>query len=449
MKTKLISAAIFLSIYLLSCAKTDYSVELDDSLVAAIKKYSHTGSPDWYIMPNSTDYALLPNQDVKNPVTAEKVALGKLLFFETGIALEAKNTVSLQTYSCSSCHIPEKDFTAGRFQGIADGGIGFGNFGNGREKNSLYPGSLVDAQGARPLPVINLTYVRNALWNGAFGSYGLNVGTESAWGITDSLTIINQKGFEGLEANNTRALFTHRQTINKDVLDKLGYTEMFDAAFPDIPVSQRYVPQMAANAIAAYFRTILTNKAPFQLWLKGNKDAMTIQQKRGATLFFGKAGCVNCHNSPSFNNQKFAAVGVNNLYQCGFEVFRTDANDARNKGRGGFTLRDEDLYKFKVPQLYNLRDIGFYFHGASKTSIKQVVEYFNNAVPENPLVPLDRIDPFFKPKGLTTDEINDLVSFVEDGLYDPDLLRYKPASVKSGNCFPDNDPQSRIDMGCK
>ena len=449
MKTKLISAAILISIYLLSCAKTDYSVELDDSLAAAIKKYSHTGSTDWYIMPNSTDYDLLPNQDVKNPVTAEKVALGKLLFFETGIALEAKNPVSLQTYSCSSCHIPEKDFTAGRFQGIADGGIGFGNLGNGREKNSLYPGSLVDAQGARPLPVINLTYVRNALWNGAFGSYGLNIGTESAWGITDTLTIINQKGFEGLEANNTRALFTHRQTINKDILDKLGYTEMFDAAFPEIPVSQRYVPQMAANAIAAYFRTILTNKAPFQLWLKGNKEALTVQQKRGALLFYGNAGCINCHNSPSFNNQKFAAVGVKNLYQCGFEVFRTDENDARNKGRGGFTLRDEDLYKFKVPQLYNLRDIGFYFHGASKTSIKQVVEYFNNAVPENPLVPVERLDPFFKPKGLTSSEIDDLVAFVEDALYDPDLLRYKPVSVKSGNCFPNNDPQSKVDMGCK
>lgn len=449
MKTTFFITAIIISIYLLSCSKIDYSVNIDQTLETTLKQHSKTGSLDWYIMPNSTDYSLLPNQDIKNPVTAEKVALGKLLFFETGIALEAKNPVSLQTYSCSSCHIPEKSFTAGRFQGIADGGIGFGNLGNGREKNSLYPGSLVDAQGARPLPVINLTYVRNALWNGAFGSYGLNVGTESAWGITDTLTIINQKGFEGLEANNTRALFTHRQTINKDVLDNLGYTAMFDAAFPDIPVSERYVPQMAANAIAAYFRTILTNKAPFQLWLKGNKDAMTIQQKRGAQLFFGKAGCVNCHNSPSFNNQKFAAIGVNNLYQCGFEVFRTDINDARNKGRGGFTLKDEDLYKFKVPQLYNLKDIGFYFHGASKTSLKQVVEYFNLAIPENPTVPLDRIDPFFKPRNMTTNEIDDLVAFLEDGLYDPDLIRYKPVSVKSGYCFPNNDQQSKKDMGCK
>ena len=449
MKTKLISAAILISIYLLSCAKTDYNLDQDASLEAAIRTYSKTGSIDWYVMPNSTDYSLLPNQDPNNPVTTEKAALGKLLFFETGIGLEAKKPVSMATYSCSSCHIPEKNFTAGRFQGIADGGVGYGNLGNGREKNSLYDGSLVDAQGARPLPTINLTYVKVALWNGSFGSFGLNEGTESAWGITDSLTIINQKGLEGLEAVIPRALFVHRQVITKEVTDKLGYTALFDAAFPDVPVSLRYSKETAAKAIAAYFRTILTNKAPFQLWLKGNKNALTVQQKRGASLFFGKAGCINCHNSPSFNNQKFAAVGVNNLYQCGYEVFRTDVNDARNKGRGGFTLKDEDLYKFKVPQLYNLKGLGFYFHGASKTSLRQVVEYFNNAIPENSTVPVSRLDSFFKPKGLTSNEIDDLVSFLEDGLYDADLLRYKPSSVMSGNCFPNNDPQSKTDMGCK
>lgn len=436
------------SLYFLSCVKQSLDTELDGPLEKILNQHSKTGSFSWYIMPNSNDYANIPNQDPKNPITEAKVKLGNLLFFETGIALDAKNAVSLKTYSCSSCHIPEKDFTAGRFQGIADGGFGYGYLGAGRQKNSLYPGSLVDAQGARPLPTINLAYVRNALWNGAFGSYGLNVGTQSAWGVADSLTSINNNGIEGLEANNFRALFVHRQVITKEVVEELGYKEMFDNAFPDIPESQRYTKQIAANAIAAYFRTIYTNKAPFQLWLKGNKNAMTLQQKRGAMLFFGKAGCANCHNSPSLNNQRFAALGVNNLYQSGYEVFRTDENDLRNKGRGGFTLQDKDLYKFKVPQLYNLKNIGFYFHGASKTSLREVVEYFNLAKPENPLVPVQRIDPFFKPLGLDNNEIDDLVEFLENGLYDPDLIRYKPGSVKSGNCFPNNDPQSKIDMGC-
>lgn len=449
MKKVYLSILVCSIAYFLACKEDVTELTIDSNLESAIIKHSKTGSLSDYIMPSSIDYKSLPNQDPNNPVTAEKVALGKLLFFETGLAQDAKKSVSLNTYSCSSCHVPEKNFTAGRFQGIADGGVGFGHLGEGRSKNVDYQGSEVDAQGARPLPTINLTYVRNALWSGAFGARGMNIGTESAWGIVDSLTSINAKGFEGLESNNTRALFVHRQVINKDLMTKLGLKDKFDSAFPDVPESERFTAQIASNAIAAYFRTILTNEAPFQEWLKGNKKAMTLQQKRGAELFFGKAACINCHNSPSFNNQRFAAVGVKNLFQSGHEVFRTDVNDARNKGRGGFTLRDEDLYKFKVPQLYNLKGIGFYFHGASKNSLREVIEYFNEAKGENPDVPTERLDPQFQPLNLTNTEIDDLLEFLENGLYDDNLVRYKPYFTQSGFCFPNNDPQSKKDMGCK
>jgi cytochrome c peroxidase len=254
----------------------------------------------------------------------------------------------------------------------------------------------------------------------------------------------------GLESNNERALIVHRQVINKAVTDSLGYTPMFDAAFPDIPVAERYSLKTGAFAIAAYFRTILTNRAPFQEWLKGDKEAMTDQQKEGAMLFFGKAGCYKCHNSPSLNSSphQFFAIGVKNMYQNGHEVFRTGPNDKRNIGRGGFTGRPEDMHKFKVPQLYNMKDIGFYFHGASKTSLRDVVEYFNNGIPENPDVPAIQITPLFHPLGLTEQEMDDLVEFIENGLYDPNLKRYAPERTMSGNCFPNNDDLSRSDMGC-
>ena len=63
------------------------------------------------------------------------------------------------------------------------------------------------------------------------------------------------------------------------------------------------------------------------------------------------------------------------------EVFRTGPADNRVNGRGGFTKKEEDRYKFKVPQLYNLKPVGFYFHGASKLTLREVVEYFNAAEP--------------------------------------------------------------------
>jgi len=434
--------------YFLSCVH-EIDTLLDENLEEVLNQRSATGSYEHFILPASTDYETLPNQDVKNPVTPIKVTLGRLLFYETGLGLEPKKLVSKAAYSCSSCHVPNRGFTAGRFQGIADGALGFGEHGEGRNKNPLYIGDEVDAQGARPLPVINTTFVTNALWAGSFGSFSVNTGTESVW-HQDTLVEINFLELQGLEANNARALAVHRQVINKAVTDSLGYTQLFDAAFPEIPVSERYTRKTAAFAIAAYFRTILTNQAPFQYWLKGNKAAMNEQQKRGALLFFGKAGCVSCHNSPSLNTlpHKFFALGVKDLYQSEYEVFRTGPNDKRVLGRGGFTGVQEDLYKFKVPQLYNMKDIGFYFHGASKTSLREVVDYFNMGIPENPNVATSLIAPQFRPLGLTEDEIKDLVEFLENGLYDPNLERYMPPHTLSGNCFPNNDSISRFDMGC-
>jgi len=448
MKKWILFAAIVGSFYFVACDKHTTEVNPDQALTEAVKNASPTGAADFYKMPGSIDYSQIPNQDPKNPINAAKVALGKMLFFETGIGLLPNQKVSKSTYSCSSCHIPAKSFTAGRFQGIADGAVGFGHGGEGRTKNNSYTGDMVDAQGARPLPVINLAYVTNALWAGSFGSFNVNVGTESVWHV-DTLLEINFLELEGLEANNMRALQVHRQMMNRTIADTLGYKEMFDAAFPDFPESERYNIKTTAFAIAAYFRTIFTNEAPFQQWLQGNTDAMTDQQKKGAALFFGKAGCYNCHNSPSLNNMKFFALGVNNLYQGPYEVFRTNASDKRNLGRGGFTGRVEDMHKFKVPQLYNLKDVGFYFHGASKTSLRAVVDYFNAGIPENALVPSSQIAGNFHPLNLSEKEVVDLVEFLENGLYDANLLRYAPDFTMSGFCFPDNDLESQIDLGCK
>jgi len=55
----------------------------------------------------------------------------------------------------------------------------------------------------------------------------------------------------------------------------------------------------------------------------------------------------------------------------------------------------------------------------------------------------------FIPLGLTDQEVDDLTEFLTNGLYDPNLIRYKPSQVMSGNCFPNNDLTSQLDMGCK
>ena len=90
---KLFVAALFLLAvaYIISCEKEVASeLDLNTPLEEVLNQKSVTGSYTGYIMPESTDFANLPNQDAKNPVTAEKVELGRLLFFETGLALENK-----------------------------------------------------------------------------------------------------------------------------------------------------------------------------------------------------------------------------------------------------------------------------------------------------------------------------------------------------------------------
>ena len=83
-----------------------------------------------YILPDETDYASIPQSPV-NPLTKEKIELGKLLFFEPAFANEAKRQDLKFTFTCSSCHVPEAGFKPGRMQGIADGGVGFGRGGVG------------------------------------------------------------------------------------------------------------------------------------------------------------------------------------------------------------------------------------------------------------------------------------------------------------------------------
>lgn len=424
-------------------------ISLDDQLIKRVKSAAPNGDIRDYILVSGENLDEIPNQDPKNPINATKVKLGKMLFHEPAIGVLPNKPIGMNSFSCASCHIAKKSFTAGRIQGIADGAEGFGNLGNGRDKNPAYQGDEVDAQGARPLPTINLAYVRNALWAGSFGSFSLNVGTESVW-RQDTLTEVNFIGLEGLEANNIRALQVHRMTINESMASYLGYKALFDEAFPEIPVSERYSLKTTSFAIAAYFRTITTHEAPFQKWLKGDHTAMSDQQKKGAELFFGKAGCYRCHNSPSLNSFNFFALGVYDLYENKVtQVFRTGPTDKRVKGRGGFTGRPEDLYKFKVPQLYNLKPVGFYFHGGSKQSLREVVEYFNKAEPENPIVPKSQISGFFQPLNLTEQEVTDLTEFLENALYDPTLEKYLPDHVLSFMCFPNNDIKSRKDLNCE
>lgn len=419
-------------------------VELDNQLENSIQGKSPNGTLDFYVLPNENDLHLIP-QDPKNPLTPQKVELGKLMFHDTGLGQDPMKEAGRGTYSCASCHVSEAGFRPGNFQGIADGGVNFGIGGEDRVKNTLYSDDELDVQSARPLSMVNVAYVSNTFWNGQFGGGNVNEGTEDVWDLRDD-TELNHLGFEGIETQNMDGLIAHRITINKELLDEYGYTFLFDQVFADVPVEERYTITTASLAFSAYIRTILANRAPFQDWLKGDREALGYEEKKGAILFFEKAQCIQCHYNQNLGSSEFHALGVTDMDQI--PSYNTSPDDRRNLGRGGFTLQPEDNYRFKVPGIYNLQGANFYFHGASKTSIRDLVEYKNAAQSENSRVPQDLISSKFKPIGLTEEEKNHLIAFLENGLQDRDLKRYVPTSVLSGNCFPNADEASQLDLGC-
>lgn len=424
---------------------TDPTV-LDMELEEVLNVASNGVGKSHFQFPASDDFNAIP-QDPKNPLTAEKVALGQLLFHETGLAANPMQNIGEGKFSCASCHFAGAGFQAGRFQGISEGGIGFGLNGEGRRRNNLYKEEELDVQPLRTPSAMNGAYQINTLWSGQFGGTGLNIGTEDAW-TPDTPKEVNALGFEGLETQAIAGLEVHRLVSNAELIENLGYKTMFDAAFPDVSEEERYNGTHAGLAIAAYERTLLANQAPFQKWLSGETSALSQQEKRGAILFFDKGQCATCHNGPALNSMEFHALGMKNLYDCPEETFKAGPEVGGHKGRGNFTGREEDNHKFKVPQLYNLTDSPFYGHGSSFRTVTAVLRYKNEAIAEDSQVPVSQLAEEFQPLNLTPSEIDDLTVFLERSLNDPNLLRYQPASLLSGNCFPNNDALARADLGC-
>lgn len=436
--------------------ESSLSVQLMDTLNESLD-----GGVEGLVLPHSSDFANIP-ADPNNPITAEKVQLGMMLFHETAVATDGVNAERANTWSCASCHHAAAGFKSGVVQGIGEGGTGFGVAGElrvlaaGFDKLSDNPSLVPDVQPLTSPSILNTAFQEVMLWNGQFGNQdGGLINAELPANILATQgtpKFENVRGLAGLETQAVAGTKVHRlNTFNNSfVQQNIEYQLLYEAAYPD---GGNDVLENMGKAIAAYERTVLANQAPFQRWLRGEDAALTDQEKRGGILFFGKAGCVSCHTGPALSS-KLGAISDEVFMAIGFADLDTSdpsitgvvtENDA--KGRGGFTGREEDNYKFKIPQLYNLKDSDVFGHGGSFTSIRQVVVYKNAAVPQKRLAN-SLLDERFVPLNLNEEEIDDLVAFLKEGLYDPELERYTPDALPSGQCFPVADEQSKIDLNC-
>ena len=456
-KSLLVSGVLTLA----ACGGSGDDSSLDQDLTNAIEASAAGAGLAAFTLPDSDDYANIP-QDPNNPITAEKVALGQMLYHETALGVSGVNSNLTGSYSCASCHHVAAGFKSGVPQGIGEGGEGFGITGEGRtlaagfDINSTDPTLVPDIQPVTSPSVLNTAYQEVMLWNGQFGNASngiINAGIDEAILSTpDTPKAENARGFAGLEIQAIAGTNVHRLKMDTDSVLQTNaqYIALFDAAYPN---GTDDAAEDAGLAIAAYERTLLANESPFQLWLKGDNDAMSEQEKRGALLFFGDAGCADCHTGPALSSpvgatadQVFMAIGFSDFDPNDPQVHNT-VDDATSRGRGGFTGVQADDFKFKVPQLYNLADTDIFGHGASFRSIRAVIEYKNAGVSQKDL-PANTLSNRFVPLGLSESQMDDLTAFLETGLYDANLSRYVPTAIPSGNCFPVNDATSQVDLGC-
>lgn len=192
-----------------------------------------------------------------------------------------------------------------------------------------------------------------------------------------------------------------------------GYLEAFDEAYGRTPTLE-----LAIRAMGAYESTISVFDTPYDAFLAGDTGALTGQELEGHDLFFGKAGCSQCHPGPLLTDFAFTNTGVPS---AGIHAL----NGTVDLGRGQFTDLTQDppveidnpadYAKFKTPQLRMVSVTGPYMHNGAFQSLEEVVEFYDQGGGPD-LSGTGTKDSRIVPLGLTPEERAALVAFLENSL---------------------------------
>ncbi|NTW21274.1 MAG: hypothetical protein HGA42_17550, partial [Nostocales cyanobacterium W4_Combined_metabat2_030] len=190
MKTKrrswqLIQMLIIVVLLLLNSSHLAYAVNLEnisinqyesaDYLNKKLTKLVKNAAPinqglEYFILPDSQDLEKIPAEP-KNPLTAEKVELGKMLFHETALTINPIDKRNWKQSSCATCHIAQAGFRSNLAQGLGVGGEGWNK---SRKINPEIPITAVDKPNILPPSVLNSAYQEIKMWDGRLGVAGVN-----------------------------------------------------------------------------------------------------------------------------------------------------------------------------------------------------------------------------------------------------------------------------------
>lgn len=338
-----------------------------------------------------------------NPMTNEKVNLGRHLFYDRRMSVT-------QEFACASCHDQARAFTDGQV-------VAVGATGELHPRNSMtlanvaYPSSLNWAN-----PLVRRHEMQALV--PIFGEHPVEL------------------GLSGQEAA-LLARFRADRT----------YQSLFPAAFPG--EADPFSVDAIAKALAAFQRTIVSGNAPYDRYLAGDRSAISASAIRGEDLFFSeRLECHHCHSGfnlsgsvqyvgKEFRDQEFFNNG---LYNIG----GTGAYPAENTGLFEFTQVPQDMGRFKAPTLRNIEVTGPYMHDGSIATLNEVLDHYaagGRTIDTGPHAGNGSLSPYksnFVPGfSLSAQERQDLLAFLrsltdEEFLANPAFSNPWPAGGPGG-----------------
>jgi len=420
---------------------------VDEALSAAFAAHGFTGTVGSSL-----------EQRLGRPLDVRLADVGRLVFFDPLTGLNDDN-------SCSGCHSPTNGF--GDTQSIAIG----------VENNNLVGPDRAGPRNQRRSPLItNAAFFPRLMWNSRFAALSGDPFDNSAGLLFPPPEGLSLSHLPHLLAAQAFIPFTERvemagfdfagdnDDIRAEVLRRLNdiplYRTLFARVFPQVRDGGMTFDHVGM-AIAEFTFTLTFADAPVDRYARGDRHAMSEEQKRGALLFFGDAGCVQCHAvggianemfsdfeqhviavpqvAPTFGNVTFDGPGANEDF--GLEQISGDA---------------ADRYAFRTSPLRNVAVQPTFMHNGAFTRLEDAIRHHLNVYqsvisyttahldadlqgPLGPMDPvLDRLDPLLQePIELSEEQFRQLVAFVRDGLLDPRALPERlrhlvPTTLPSG-----------------
>lgn len=303
--------------------------------------------------------AFIPSKEYQ--YSREKAELGGKLFYENSFS-------DNKTWSCSSCHIPEKAFTDGL-----------------KTNQSLNGGNL-----SRNTPTLTYASLQNAqFWD----MRQLDLEKQS-------LDVIHNK--DEMHGNVANAI----QILNKDK----EYQKLFKKAFPK---SKKIEEWQVQNSLASYIRSLNAFDSRFDNYMRGETNDFTAEEKLGFNIFAGKAKCATCHFVPLFNGTVPPSYQKTEQEVIGTPADKNGKKISPDLGRYLQYEMPQLKNAFKTPSLRNVAVTAPYMHNGVFSTLEEVVDFYNKGggaglgIPvENQTLPSDKLE-------LTPKEIKALIAFMK------------------------------------